>query len=267
MTSRLAGGRTSGLTRARAAVVWSVIGALLVLSGVCAVAIPEQPNQPTWALLLFAALAAMLGIVGALIVTRQPRNTVGWILWVTAIASFVSTMSSAYANFATTPEGASLPGTTLVAWLAPIGFFPSLIAIVIFIPLLFPDGRYVGRRWRWVGAAGVAVVGLVVAGSLFAPGPLHDYPTIVNPVGLAPLGAVRLLVDAANSVGFLLVAILAIASAFVRYRRGSPVERTQLRWFGAAAGLTVSLLVVTFALRWRAWSTPRDSPGWARSSA
>ena len=248
MTTRVAGARAGGLSRSRTAVLWSVIGALLVLCGVCAVAIPAQSDQPTWALLLFTAMAATLGIVGALIVTRQPRNAVGWILWVTAVASFVSTMSSAYANFAVTPEGANLPGATFVAWLGPIGFFPSLIAIVIFIPLLFPDGRYLGRRWRWVGAGGVVVVGLVLAGNLFAPGPLQDYPTIVNPVGLAPLGAVRPLVDAANTVGFLLVAILAIGSAFVRYRRGRGVERTQLRWFGAAAGLTVSLLLLAFAL-------------------
>jgi hypothetical protein len=249
MTSRAHGVRTFEMSPRRAAIVWSVIGALLVLSVFCAVAIPAQSKQPTWALALFAAMAAMLGVVGALIVTRQPRNTVGWLLWVTAIASFVSTMSSAYANFAMTPEGASLPGVTLVAWLGPIGFFPSLIAIVIFIPLLFPDGRYVGRRWRWVGAGGVAVVGLVLAGSILAPGPLPDYPTITNPVGFAPLGAFKLVFDAANSVGFLFVAILAIGSAFVRYRRGRDVERTQLRWFGAAAGLTVSLLVLSFVLQ------------------
>ena len=240
--------RGVGRTRLRAAVVWSVIGALLVLSCMC-VAIPAQEKQPTWALLLFTTMAATLGIVGALIVTRQPRNTVGWILWVTAVATFVSTMSSAYANFAVTSEGSGLPGATLVAWLAPIGFFPSLTAIVTFIPLLFPDGRYLSRRWRWVGVGGVVVVGLGLAGSLLAPGPLQDYPTIVNPVGLAPVGAIRWLVDGANAVGFLLLAILAIGSAFVRYRRGRGVERTQLRWFGAAAGLTVSLLVLTVILQ------------------
>ena len=140
----------------RAAVVWSVIGIVLILFSVCAVAIPES-RQPTWALLLFTAMAATLGIVGALIVTRQPRNTVGWILWVTAVATAVSHQFVGLRQPRGHGGGCGLPGTTLVAWLAPIGFFPSLIAIVIFIPLLFPDGRTpagAGAGWAQAARAG-----------------------------------------------------------------------------------------------------------------
>ena len=227
MTSRVAGVRAPGRTRGTT-IVWSVIAVLLVFSGV-ALVIPATSKMPTLVFLVFTAMSASMGIVGALIVTRQPRNAVGWILWVAAVATFVSDIASMYANFAVTPDGAALPGATLVAWLAPIGFFPSFIAILIFVPLLFPDGRYLSRRWRWVGAFGVAVVGLILAGILFTPGPLAEYPTIVNPVGLAPIEAVRPLLDAAGTWGFVIAAPLAIASAFVRYRRGSRVERTQLR--------------------------------------
>ena len=126
--------------------------------------------MPAWAFLVFTAMAALLAVVGGLIVTRQPRNAVGWILWVAGMASFVSTLSSAYANFAVTPAGAALPGATLVAWLAPIAFFPSLVAIVILVPLLFPDGRFLGPRWRWVGALGTVGIALIIAGSMFRRG-------------------------------------------------------------------------------------------------
>ncbi len=295
--------------------MWSAIGVLLVLSGVCLIVVPTTSKMPALVFLVFTAMSASMGIVGALIVTRQTRNAVGWILWVGAVATFVSDITSVYANFAVTPDGAALPGATFVAWLAPIGFFPSFIAILIFVPLLFPDGRYLSRRWRWVGAFGAAVVGLVLAGILFTPGPLPEYPAIVNPVGLAPIGffpsfiailifvpllfpdgrylgrrwrwvgafgaavvglilagimftpgplaeypaivnpvglapidALRPLLAAASTWGFVIVAPLAIASAVVRYRRGSTLERTQLRWFGAAAGLTVAVLVMAFAL-------------------
>ena len=38
----------------------------------------------------------------------------GWILWVTSVATFVSTMSSAYANFAVTSEGVLSPEAQLL---------------------------------------------------------------------------------------------------------------------------------------------------------
>ena len=248
MTGRMSAARAGGLSRRRVRAVWLATGAMLVLSAVCVVVIPEQPKMPSWAFLVFTAMAALLTVVGGLVVTRQPRNAVGWILWLAGMASFVSTLSSAYANFAVTPAGAVLPGATLVAWLAPIAFFPSLVAIVILVPLLFPDGRFLGPRWRWVGALGTVGIALIVAGSMFQPGPLPDYPTVVNPVGIPGFDTLRPLLDAANTWAMLVAAALAIVSAFARYRRGNPVERTQLRWFGAAAGLTVSLLILSFGL-------------------
>ena len=178
MTTRVGGGRTARRSRCLAAVVWSAIGVLLVLSGVCLIVVPTTSKMPALVFLVFTAMSASMGIVGALIVTRQAPNAVGWILWVGAVATFVSDITSVYANFAVTPDGAALPGATFVAWLAPIGFFPSFIAILIFVPLLFPDGRYLGRRWRWVGAFGAAVVGLILAGIMFTPGPLAEYPAI-----------------------------------------------------------------------------------------
>jgi hypothetical protein len=240
--------RATGSSRRRARLVWGAVGGWLLLSAVCIIVLPAQPKMPTWAFLVFTGMAATLGIVGALIVTRQPRNAVGWILWLAAGASFVSTAASAYANVGVTTAGAALPGTTLAAWLAPIGFFPSVVAVVIFIPLLFPDGRYLGYLWRWVGAFGAALIALDVAGAMFTSGPLADYPTVVNPAGLELVDVLRPLLDLASTWGLLLVAAMAIASAWVRYRHGDALERTQLRWFGAAAGLTVSLLVLALVL-------------------
>ena len=64
--------------------VWSVIAMLLILSGIVVV-IPATSKMPTLVFLVFTAMSASMGIVGALIVTRQPRNAVGWILWVAAV--------------------------------------------------------------------------------------------------------------------------------------------------------------------------------------
>ena len=54
----------------------------------------------------------------------------------------LSTIASAYVNYRRDHGPEDSPATLVIAWLSQIGFFPALLAIVIFIPLLFPDGRY-----------------------------------------------------------------------------------------------------------------------------
>jgi hypothetical protein len=226
--------------------VWLVIGLLLAVGVAFAVLIPAGPDTPGWAILVFLLMTGSLGTVGALIVTRQPRNTVGWILWLAAIAIGTSISASTYAPFAVTPEGSSLPAAELAAFVSTVGFLPAIVAIIMFVPLLFPDGRLIGRRWRWVAAAGVVIIAVLIVGTAFAPGPLENYP-VDNPLGIPAAAALGPLVDLVNGPGVLVISLLAIASSILRYRRGPAVERAQLRWFGAASGLTLSLFAIGIA--------------------
>ena len=234
-------GRQSGW---RAAAVWLVIGIGLALLIACDVLVPDRGQMPKWALVTFTVMAGSLGIVGALVVTRQPRNAVGWILWGSSIALTVSTVAGAYSDLAPPADGPASDTTALIAWVQQAGLTPALTGIIIFMPLLFPDGRPLSRRWRWVVVYGLLVVVLAVSGNMFAPGPLDDYPTIKNPFGVAALETARPLFEIANGPGVLLAAILAVASSFLRYRRSSPGVRAQLRWFGAATGFTISMFAL-----------------------
>jgi len=99
---------------------------------------------------------------------------------------------------------------------------------------------------------------IVVVGmrNMLLAGPLGDYPMIDNPVGIAALDGIRPAVELVNGPGVVVAAALAIASSVMRYRRGSEVERAQLRWFGASAALTITFLGITV------FGGPISNVGW-----
>ena len=197
--------------------------------------------------LVFSLMAASLGIVGALIVTQRAGNAVGWILLAASVSIAVATAASDYGRLVTA-SGDWLPGRVIAAWAFEFALPPAILWVIILVPLLFPDGRLLSPRWRWAAAYGLAVVALVIARDMFAPGPLNDFPAIMNPAGIEGFSMFGAVFDFANGPGVLLAALLGIASSVLRYRRGTVVERTQLRWFGAATALTLLLfsLVVIF---------------------
>jgi len=99
-----------------------------------------------------------------------------------------------------------------------------------FVVLIFPDGHLPSRRWRpvaWLGAVALACLWTSV---MFGAGRL-DPPLdrFHNPFGI---DGFQYLVVA--GVALPVVMGLGIVSGVVRYRRGDPIERLQLRWFVAA---------------------------------
>ena len=206
--------------------------------------------------------SAILGVAvvlyagaGRLITSRRPGNAVGWLLGLIGVSVAASTFAEQYAVYGLATARGSVPGARLVGALA--GAAAELaVALLLFLILLFPDGRLPSRRWRPVAwALFVVTFGLVtqslqagttisggLTGAIGAAG--VGYP---NPLGLLPRNGwysdlLRLIV-----VLGLVTVVLVIASVFVR-RRGSSTElRKQLAWLGYVAALTalwVALLAV-----------------------
>ncbi len=184
------------------------------------------------------ALVLALSTTGALITTRRPENRVGWILLTAGLAMGTGFSAGGYVEVSLAQPPGRLPGTEWIAWVQQWILVLGLGQALVFLPLVFPNGRLPSRRWRpvgWFAAAALVVIGLTLG---FAPGQLEEYPEIENPLGLGMLEGSFW--GIANGVGWMLLlssVVLSAASVVIRFRRAPGVERQQLKWFASAVAL------------------------------
>ena len=185
----------------------------------------------------WVAVPVVFSMVGALILSRQPRNPIGWLLMCPAIVMVIPVES--YLNqFPTAP---ARPGflLLLVLWFGQWSW-TLLIFPILFIPVLFPTGSPPSPRWRWLIIAGLAMCAFLFFGATFAAelGPISGgfagAWTVPNPIGFISPDAFPL-VPWLISLGT--ITLMGTVSLFVRYRRAATVERQQIKWLLFACGL------------------------------
>jgi hypothetical protein len=110
-----------------------------------------------------------------------------------------------------------------------------LVLVLVYVPLLFPDGRMPSRRWLPVAVlTGVGTLGMIVLGALSDTLHLNEAPgyRIDNPIGIEGLGYVEDLPIFGVLTGLLFFGIIgAAASVVVRFLRSRGIERQQMKWF------------------------------------
>ncbi len=187
--------------------------------------------------------AATLGALGALIASRRPSNAIGWLMLFIAPLVGISALA-ALITIRALLAGVSPHGW--VRWTAWVQYWigsPPLGALIL-IFLLFPDGRLLSRRWRWVARLTVLGSAWFVAGAVLDAAPVElspHLPKVGNPVGVPALAGFS------NGPAFLVIVVLivvAMASLFLRLRRSMGEQRQQLKWFAYAAGVSVGLLIL-----------------------
>jgi hypothetical protein len=174
------------------------------------------------------------GIVGLFIVSRYPRHTVGWLLLLLSLSfaqfGFLAIFGGIVAYQLTY---ASNPVIVFLAWTERWLWLAAPIIPLIIIPLYFPDGRLLSRRWRFAAVA--AILGLFVGMASYAIDSdaveIAANFSVPNPYqfGVEPALADVLWQYVATPllmVGF----SCAFASVILRYRRAQGVERAQMKW-------------------------------------
>jgi signal transduction histidine kinase len=178
----------------------------------------------------WGAVVSLVGVtycvVGALILRRRSRNSIGWLASVGGFTTSFYLFAGAYAAYAL--GGHQLPGTTLATWLRSWVWPASFGLLFVLIPALFPDGRFMSKRWRlliWMTT--FSAVSQVVAVSID--------PNLVGSRGSSsPMGTLVGVFTGIGGVLLLTGVFSAAAAVTIRYRRSRGLERQQMKWFVAA---------------------------------
>jgi hypothetical protein len=192
-----------------------------------------------------ALVAFSFPLVGALIVSRQPGNPVGWLFCVAGAAEALTEFATSYSVYALR-SSPRLPGGQVAAWLGSVGWIPSL-SLIVFLMLLFPSGALLSVRWRWATRLAALGIGITVVAVAFHPHTLlpQDGLKVGNPLAIPALKVpleIVLLFGAVLILGSMVAGLVALV---LRYRRSRGHERLQLKWFTYSAGLIVVLVLTT----------------------
>ncbi len=202
-----------------------------------------DPSGDTVGTVLFAIGIGSFAAVGALLISRVPANPIGILLLAAGTGLAAAMIIGTYADLGALhvpPWPWSGPARILQVTLF---VYPFMIAL-IGVPLVFPDGHLPSPRFRWVVRITIANM---VAWTLSAilRGALDGPPAMESPdrdVLDLILGAVSIFFLVATIVSFGAGAI----ALWVRFRRGDPVQRQQVKWLLAVVGLGAIILPLSF---------------------
>jgi hypothetical protein len=196
-------------------------------------------------------------VVGALVAIREPRNAVGWLmLGITISFAFEIFLESYFAEH-------GRPVRVALAWIGNWSghWWPALSGLIL--PLVFPNGRLLSRRWRPVLWIALTSLALQTVSDGLRSGPLDYDSAISNPLGISGLGAP--VIEALGELGDLLVPlalVLSVSSLVLRLRRSRGRERQQMKRFAYVGGLAMCGLGLTLMAGFATEISGPDGPAW-----
>ncbi len=203
--------------------------------------------------------AVGFGLVGALLTMRRPGHPVGWIFAAAGMLAAVDFASFEYALAAVVGHR-DLPAGDYVGWLQLWIWVPFVALITVYLPLLFPDGRPPGPRWRPVSWAAAGCGVIAASGLAITPGVVVNLRALRNPFAVHP-AAVSDTAIAVGLAGLIGCVVVAVWSLLVRARRGTSVERQQIKWLAYAGCLVAATLVPSTILSLSTGTAARIAEG------
>jgi len=226
--------------------LWALSVALTALSLLLLVFNLSHPDVPIYSFWAENVLFSVgYSTVGAVIVPRMPpENPTGWLFCVIGLLWAVIHFIGEYAIYTLLATPGSLPAGEAASWVYSWLWVPGL-GLLVYLSLLFPNGRLPSARWRWFArlSALLTLVGALL--TAFSPGPIIlGLSAIRNPLGVEGLP------NAYKVVQVLMLVLIAgaVVSLVVRrvYVRG--VERQQTKWFTYTSAVAASGAILQYII-------------------
>ena len=198
-----------------------------------------------WGLLLAAAFA----VAGVLIASRVPSSPIGWILLAAGVGTALQELAQQYALYGLYHAPGAVPGADVAAWVTEWVWIPYMALVALVVPMIYPTGRVLSRRWRVVLVIGLTAAALGTVCFALAPGELESSPGVPNPAGVGGADWIRTLGDVVMLV-FATALVSGIGSLALRYRISRADERQQVKWLL----LGLSVLAATFLIGVPYWT-------------
>ena len=172
------------------------------------------------------AFALVLGGLGLLLAERRPPNPIGWIFCALGVMAGTMALTTEYARWALIHEGGRPPGGLYAAWLQEWVWIPLIVGLGV-VGWIFPEGRFLSRRWKTAMVVACALAALPTVLNALLPR-LTIFAGFDNPVGLDEPWVPG---SANASIGLVLPVLFGgAAAATVRFRRRRGDERQQIKW-------------------------------------
>jgi hypothetical protein len=226
--------------------LWALSLALTAMSLLLLVLNSSHPDVPVYTFWAENVLFAVgYSTVGAMIVPRMSsENPIGWLFCAIGLLWAVIHLIGEYAIYTLLAAPGSLAAGELASWIYSWLWVPSL-GLLVFLSLLFPNGRLPSARWRWFArlSALLTLVGMVLAA--FSPGQIIlGLPAISNPLGIESLP------NAYKPVQALMLILIAVSVVSLLMRRlyARGVERQQTKWFTYTSAVAASGAILQYII-------------------
>jgi hypothetical protein len=231
--------------------VWVIVEGTFMAAMMGTVSAEEQLNlNQGWWIVAYLGMSGLLVVtlanatVGLLLASRRGGGRMGAILLAAGVAIAAVAFGYAVGGVLALRDPLN-PVASALFLIGPASYAFAFSLILPVVAVAFPDGRVPSSRWRWPTGLAIAAIAagailvVVTPGAILGSASIHPFGIAILPAWLTGLAGPL------DVIGSVLISVLGAGAVVTRYRRGSELERQQLRWFVAAVLLAVAPLTLS----------------------